>query len=935
MASFTDIIPQFTPYVQQLPVEAMVAVGMEKQKRYDEGVQKIQQSIDKIAGLQVDKDVEKAYLQSKLNQLGNDLTFVAAGDFSNYQIVNSVDGMAKQIAYDPNIQTAISSSAKRRKEYEFMEEARKKGELNPSNEYVFKFKDSSWVNNTELGQAYNAKYTPFYDTDKHIREAFKGLEKDGISVDQIFQTDGNGKIMMSNGEPVLSPYMKRLKKEGIFPEKVKATIEQAFSDGRVNQQLSIDGQYTYRNYDEETLSKKVLQDKNVVMNQYENEFIELSLKKSFGADVKDEMESLIEKMKAADKSYNDLYNVAFDNPNSVRGLLYKDDVKRRWTSIYTNIKTEEQVLDNPAYKMRFEEEKELQRRREKAFDQKLDVQKFERDEYWKKKNYDLDVQKAINEANKTKPGKGGGVTGTGYGDATKGIENPYATDKDNQAIILAENKYNTAADNYNYNRDEFIWRTIYNTDDNNAKAQKIVDEGRANGKDITIQQARSIMIDRAAARDKQNPYEFRRKWFDEASKRVDNPNNTLNSDKSVMSLYNSTKKAKKIWENEKANKDERDQAELDALDRIGASEDFKTLKDETIDYRGQKVKITKQDQIDIAAYIAGKESVFYGLDSSDNELQAANYAKRRLDKKGLGDIAERYLQINRMYSTSSGPIDFGVGLVSETASGIVDLFKGGGTDDYGLDKKIRTLVKSVKEKEYTKAYASKASVARFQYNIAPNKTFNLMSGDTETDRALRTDLGAIASTFQTGDENQNLASDDEFESFIGDIKNEDATFTITSEVDEAGNPVTAVVSIDKDGKPSGRMVLNPDQSTKLGYDVNMMFETNEVTAMKSIMNSRGGKTCFGDPYDIDTYSVGDNAYYDLHAGDFANVKNKNITVKGNVLEQDGLYFGYIYVNNGNSKPKVKSLPPSDNLSTLNTTMQTVVNDQFIQSILKE
>lgn len=934
MASFTDSIPQFTPYVQQLPVEAMVAVGMEKQKRYDEGVQKIQQSIDKIAGLEVVKDSEKAYLQSKLNQLGNDLTFVAAGDFSNYQLVNSVDGMAKQIAYDPNIQTAVSSAARRKKEYEYMEEARKKGELNPANEYVFKTMDSSWINNPELGQAYNAKYTPYYDTEKHIREAFKGLEKDGISVDQIFQTDAEGKIMMRNGEPVLSPYMKRLKKEGIFPEKVKATIEQAFSDGRVNQQLSIDGQYTYRNYDEETLSKKVLEDKDVVMNQYENQLMELSLKKSFGADVKDEMESLVEKMKAADKSYNDLYNVAFDNPNSVRGLLYKDDVKRRWTSMYTNIKTDEEVLSNPAYEMRFKEENELQRRREKAFDQQLEVKKFERDEYWKQKNYELDVQKAINEANKTKPGKGGGVTGTGYGDATRGIENPYATDKDNQAIILAENKYNTAADNYNYNRDEFIWRTIYNTDENNAKAQKIVDEGRANGKDITIQQARSIMIDRAAARDKQNKYDFRRKWFDEAEKRVNNPNNILNSDKSIMSLYNSTKKAQKLWKIEKDRKAERDKVELNTLNRIGASEEFKNLKDETIDYRGQKVKITKQDQIDIAAYIAGKESVFYGIGSSDNEIQAANLAKRRLDKRGLGDIAERYLQRKR--KNSPYIVSGMVGGFSEMGSNIVDLFSGDFSSGLSnIENKITNLVNSVREKEYTKAYASKAAVARSQYNIAPNKTFNLMSDDKGTNDLLRAELGTIASTFQTGGKNQNLASDDEFETFISDIKNEDATFTITSEVDEAGNPVTAVVSIGKDGKPSGRMVLNPDQSTKLGYDVNMMFETNEVTAIKSIMNSRGGKTCFGDPYDTDTYSVADNAFYDLHAGDFPNVKNKNITVKGNVLEQDGLYFGYIYVNDGNSKPKVKSLPPSNNLSTLNTAMQTTVNDQFIQSILKE
>ena len=63
MASWADKIPTFNPYVQQLPVEAMVKVGMAKQQQYEEGVQKIQTSIDNIAGLDVARDVDKKYLQ--------------------------------------------------------------------------------------------------------------------------------------------------------------------------------------------------------------------------------------------------------------------------------------------------------------------------------------------------------------------------------------------------------------------------------------------------------------------------------------------------------------------------------------------------------------------------------------------------------------------------------------------------------------------------------------------------------------------------------------------------------------------------------------------------------------------------------------------------------------------------------------------------------
>jgi hypothetical protein len=35
MASFTDSVPQFNPYVAQLPVEAMVKVGTYKQEKYE------------------------------------------------------------------------------------------------------------------------------------------------------------------------------------------------------------------------------------------------------------------------------------------------------------------------------------------------------------------------------------------------------------------------------------------------------------------------------------------------------------------------------------------------------------------------------------------------------------------------------------------------------------------------------------------------------------------------------------------------------------------------------------------------------------------------------------------------------------------------------------------------------------------------------------
>ena len=88
MASFTDQISKFNPYIAQLPSDAMVKVGMYKQAQYDAGVQKIQSYMDNIAGMDIYNEGDKAYVQSKLDELGNNLKTVAAGDFSNQQLVN-------------------------------------------------------------------------------------------------------------------------------------------------------------------------------------------------------------------------------------------------------------------------------------------------------------------------------------------------------------------------------------------------------------------------------------------------------------------------------------------------------------------------------------------------------------------------------------------------------------------------------------------------------------------------------------------------------------------------------------------------------------------------------------------------------------------------------------------------------------------------------
>ena len=252
MASFTDIIPKFNPYIQQLPVDAMVRVGMEKQKRYDEGIQKIQTQIDNIAGLDVIRDIDKAYLQSKLNELGNNLRTVAAGDFSNFQLVNSVSGMANQLIKDPAISGAVSATKTYRTSVENMKKAQQDGKSGPSNDWLFNKKSNEWLNGKTPGESFNTNYKPYNNWRKNATEVIKALTGDSTITDDAFTTDSKGNLVIADA-------IVRKKVAGISPQKIQQALMVGLSPGDF-EQMEIDGMYQYSNVDDNTFATRVSQD---------------------------------------------------------------------------------------------------------------------------------------------------------------------------------------------------------------------------------------------------------------------------------------------------------------------------------------------------------------------------------------------------------------------------------------------------------------------------------------------------------------------------------------------------------------------------------------------------------------------------------------------------------------------------------------------------
>lgn len=247
MASFTDnlqYLTNFTPYRQQIPLDEMKEVGVYKQAKYEEGVQKIQTNIDNVAGLDIYRDIDKTYLQSKLNQLGNDLKFVAAGDFSNFQLVNSVNGMTGQIAKDENVQNAVSSTAWLKKQQAEMEKAISEGKSSQSNIYDFSEKANSYLSSSELGEKFNGRYTQYTDVKKKAMEAIKALHPKMQEYDIPFEVDGNGNVNTKK----IADAMIKYKIEGIDEKQIQQAVFASMTPDDLNQ-LRIDSKYQFRGVD--------------------------------------------------------------------------------------------------------------------------------------------------------------------------------------------------------------------------------------------------------------------------------------------------------------------------------------------------------------------------------------------------------------------------------------------------------------------------------------------------------------------------------------------------------------------------------------------------------------------------------------------------------------------------------------------------------------
>lgn len=386
MASFTDLIPQFNPYIQQLPVEAMVTVGMEKQKRYDEGLQKIQSQIERVAGLDLYRDTDKAYLQSKLNELGNNLKVVAAGDFSNFQLVNSVSGMTNQVGKDPIVQNAVTSTARLRREFASMEEYKKKGKSDKNNEEFFMNKVVKPYLDGPLDASFTGEYSPYTDIMGLISENMKAAGIDKSVVQQMYRTDNQGRLIFGkNGEPIPARTMTEIETSSNMKQ-VKAIVENVLSRGDVQNQLTIDGWANTRGISPQSIIDNYRVEYSKKIGDADSDMLEINtlLTGKMSGTERVVLEEKLKTLKDVKQKYKDQYlslgELAQSNPDAFKQAYYKTNYENNLLEHFVKYERNEKNLKSPLTEQLNWEADYAFKERKEAFDQKMAVRKQQLEE---------------------------------------------------------------------------------------------------------------------------------------------------------------------------------------------------------------------------------------------------------------------------------------------------------------------------------------------------------------------------------------------------------------------------------------------------------------------------------------------------------------------------------------------------------------------------
>lgn len=351
MASWTDQIPNFSPYVEQLPVSAYTQTEISAQGQFNQGLQRAQGEVDKIAGLDIAKPSTRIYMQQKLSQMKDALSKNISGDFRDQRLVNQIGGATTQIAGDPIIQNGVISTAMYRKGLGDIQQAQKdgKGAYGTANEWAFMKRANSWLNDGDTNTQFSDTYVPKYDVDKDIKDAVGAAHFDSAEWQDVPKNE--------DGTPNTDLIVDKMKK-GLLRGKVANIVGEVFAKPEVQRQLALDGQYTYRNYSPQMLKQE--QDYSLSYYQQKDKEMrnKLSIINTLSKIDQDKANQAIidadQELQNKTENYNSFMKLLQQNPEEAKVQHYMDNQRERYMDSYSWEENSTKIEKNPAAEMQIE-----------------------------------------------------------------------------------------------------------------------------------------------------------------------------------------------------------------------------------------------------------------------------------------------------------------------------------------------------------------------------------------------------------------------------------------------------------------------------------------------------------------------------------------------------------------------------------------------------
>lgn len=349
MASFTDELIQFNPYVSQIP-ESYHQVGMVKQQQYDQGVATVQGYISSVAGLEVMKGEHRDYLNSRVNELSSHLNRIASTtDFGDQAFINQVGGYAAKLAGDPIISNAVSSTAVHKKNLQYIEEARKKGEDTTRNEWDYQKQLNDWLNDGDIRSSFQGRYSPVVDVMGEFYKAFKEAHPTSSLNQDAFVTDGDGKITFRD-----DAVLQQVEKEGISPDRVQSVANLVFNRSDVKNQIRIDGQFAYRGFDQASLAESVKKNYQAAIDNTNKDIQDMRTEMATNANA-DKLAlatKIQQRTEAGAKIVNDYKQYAAliaTDPEAAKVALYQTNLTSNLINSFAWVKEKRTIIENPVY----------------------------------------------------------------------------------------------------------------------------------------------------------------------------------------------------------------------------------------------------------------------------------------------------------------------------------------------------------------------------------------------------------------------------------------------------------------------------------------------------------------------------------------------------------------------------------------------------------